>query len=116
MRLKHFPVPEPFIWVMLRGLSEGLLALQMGQCYESKITVERKKSWEQIVHSDIKPQNVFLGEPDAVFPCYRTAILADFDTALRKSEMGPGNEIQWGTYPWVAPVRAHHSIKFAGSC
>lgn len=62
------PYPEPFIWFVLTRLARAAETL----AEPTKIR-EKYKSWKdvEVVHHDIKADNVFLGAPESgSFPFY----------------------------------------------
>lgn len=67
--------PEAFMWHIFASLTTALCFCALGQSsYPS-----RAPGWEEIVHGDMKPENVLLTDPTET-ALYPTAKLADFGT------------------------------------
>lgn len=60
-------------------LVECALAMQGGGVDSSQ------PDWQQIVHADLKPDNIFLAEFRDRYPFYPSPLLADFGIAFRTS-------------------------------
>ena len=72
--------PEAFIWHMFYGIVNALCYCALGQ----NGSPERADGWEEIVHADLKPENVLLTDPvEEVTGLYPTAKVADFGTCVR---------------------------------
>jgi serine/threonine protein kinase len=109
-----------------------MVALQHGECSEplsgTDATIlpdtmagpDSHEVWEKVLHSDIKPANVFLHGQDSTYPSYPKVLLADFDLAVigdngeeeaQEIELtGPGYKRWCGTRGWRPPVRTNLSI------
>lgn len=78
-------LPEEFLWQMFNGLATAALALETGpfRNLSSGKPYEDKSAF--IVHFDLKPENVFLGDPiemtDPHFTNYPIVKMADFGLA-----------------------------------
>jgi serine/threonine protein kinase len=85
-------IPEAFLWKVLFEMSLAICYMQTGVDAEGDaragkplVRKDKKKRWEEIVHCDIKPANLFLtmhGEKSA----YPTAVLGDFGCATFESD------------------------------
>jgi serine/threonine protein kinase len=125
-------VPEHFVWFVLKSLAEAMDALQHRRCSaplpdtdatnlpDTMAGPDSREGWEKVLHSDIKPSNVFLHGQDSTYPSYPKVLLADFDLAVigdhgeeEAQEIdwtGPGHMRWRGTRVWRPPVRTHLSI------
>jgi len=77
--------PEEFLWHIFHGLSEAALALRTGP-FRDRINGEIYGAADAfVVHFDLKPENVFLGDPSNEegphFSNYPTVKMADFGLA-----------------------------------
>lgn len=75
----HVRIPEPFCWYMLHRLAEALAVMA-----NPGHTIEDYPDWAdpQVIHHDIKLDNVFLGVPDPNnFPLYPVPKIGDFGSA-----------------------------------
>lgn len=106
---RHIPIPEAFIWHVARGLSEVLDTFRTGLCYEAGLLKfqDTREGWKPLTHNDIKPYNIFFGEPDPVFPCYRSVKLADYGLA----DTSPQGMKRAGTKTYQAPVRYNQLLQ-----
>ena len=76
-------IPESFIWHIFLQLSEALAYIHYGYHHKIGTTIQHHKgSWPEIIHADMKPDNVFLrssrwkgGYPDIVLGDFGSAIL-----------------------------------------
>ena len=69
---KQARIPEPFIWHVLESMAHAFLYIHHGVPKDG----EQVNMWYQIVHRDIKPDNIFLRKSeDATYP---DIVLADF--------------------------------------
>ncbi|OAX84770.1 NEK protein kinase [Emergomyces africanus] len=70
--------PEAFLWHIFHEIATGLL-----YCAYGHAKPQRKSDWEEIIHKDVKPGNIFLGAApplDSEEP-YPTCYLGDFGLA-----------------------------------
>ncbi|KAM0719904.1 hypothetical protein Q7P37_004039 [Cladosporium fusiforme] len=100
-------IPEPAIWYLLECLvNVGLILLQ-----GSTDTNAPRPEWgNEIVHRDIKPDNIFLGpfpEPTgdnwAMYPVFK---VGDYGLAIETSDDDPNNPAAYlhaGTFHYMAP-------------
>lgn len=104
-------IPEHYIWYILRNVIAALSALERGVCRDvSAVRAERQERWRGVVHCDIKPGNIFLGDEDQVYASYPRALLADFDVSKFADDVEaaePGDPEMWevGTSFYKPPVR-----------
>jgi serine/threonine protein kinase len=110
-------VPEAFIWLVFRGLAEALFLLNTGEeVKEAALTGQTLSlqlrravlnGWDPVIHTDIKPMNIVLGDPLTSFPAFKTAKLIDFGCCLSESQhmrQVRGNMHQIGTPGHRPPV------------
>lgn len=107
-------VPEAFILYVFRALIESCLIMQRGKAGRVRDT-----SWEQIVHRDLKLDNVFLGENSITsFPAYPQVKLADFGLAIVTTPDDPANPSlynrQAGTPGYLPPEQCAFSHPVTG--
>ena len=73
---------ESFVWYVFQQMADVLAYLHYG--YEwSK--VDRRKSWQPILHCDMKPANIFLRTPRTKDNKYPELVLGDFGLAKLKA-------------------------------
>ncbi|CAO2651441.1 Nn.00g040110.m01.CDS01 [Neocucurbitaria sp. VM-36] len=87
-RLKKEPnkqLPEPYLWLIFRGLAEALLLMETGMAIDRNAPEQEDqpiyypRNWQPIVNPDIKTLNVILSEAQNDFyPAYKTAKMIDF--------------------------------------
>ncbi|KAI9881556.1 MAG: hypothetical protein M1830_000120 [Pleopsidium flavum] len=95
--------PEPFLWHVFYNIATAIC-----YCARGTTAAEPRNGWEEIVHCDLKPDNVLMALPDTeVNRFYPTMKLADFGLAYTipnetirhfKSQYGAG-----GTPGYMAP-------------
>ncbi|KAF2657262.1 kinase-like protein [Lophiostoma macrostomum CBS 122681] len=110
-------MPEVFIWLVFRGLAEALFLLLTGDVVDrvalsghpSKRDLRRYRvrNWDSMVHNDIKPMNVVLGNSTTKYPAFKTAKLIDFGNCSQSWTQTRGNMIENGT-PGYRPPEQHH--------
>ncbi|KAJ4363432.1 hypothetical protein N0V83_009725 [Neocucurbitaria cava] len=80
-------LPEPFLWLIFRGLAEALLVMETGTTIDKDSPANEygrsdqpsAQEWNPMINVDIKPMNVILGESQRDFyPAYKTAKMIDF--------------------------------------
>ncbi|SMY23000.1 unnamed protein product [Zymoseptoria tritici ST99CH_1A5] len=70
-------VPEPVVWRMLEQLLKAVLVMEQGSL-DGPV-----EGWQQVVHRDLKPDNVFLATTtDSIYPNVK---LSDFEFAVETS-------------------------------
>ena len=91
IRYNKMQIPEGFLWKVLWDMSLALCYLQTGVNAERSAKsgvpmtrAEKSKGWEEIVHCDIKPGNIFLTMRDATSQ-YPTVVLGDFGCSVSDS-------------------------------
>ncbi|CAE7187324.1 S-TKc multi-domain protein [Pyrenophora teres f. teres] len=116
-------IPEPYIWLIFRGLLEAVFAMTCGTAIsknmpsdESGLGLEDRfaPGWEPFINTDIKPENIVLTRSqDGYYPGYSTAKMIDFGIALTESKF-ESSEIKVGgigTLGWGPPVRTPNSCR-----
>ncbi|KAK4542830.1 hypothetical protein LTR36_006206 [Oleoguttula mirabilis] len=98
-------IPEPVLWYLFRCLAEVGLAMEQGH---TSLDDGPRGDWWQIVHRDIKPNNVFFAAKTAGhFDDYLTPKLGDFGSAFKTKEDDPFNPQLFRDGPftkgWSAP-------------
>ncbi|KAI9805875.1 MAG: hypothetical protein M1825_000489 [Sarcosagium campestre] len=94
--------PEAFLWYVLLALCEAALVMKEGH--------PKATNWMEIVHRDIKMQNVLLGDEDPGHPHYPTPKLSDYGLAVKirpKYEKDADGLRGTGTRGWLAPEQSH---------
>ncbi|EME83286.1 uncharacterized protein MYCFIDRAFT_81828 [Pseudocercospora fijiensis CIRAD86] len=80
-------VPEPFLWRLLESMAYACLAMQQGA------TDAAVDGWRQIIHRDLKSDNVFLASENGSH--YPQPKIADFEFAYETTADDPFNPIMW---------------------
>ncbi|KAF2170232.1 hypothetical protein M409DRAFT_19834 [Zasmidium cellare ATCC 36951] len=87
-------LPTPFLLLCFKQLVDSGLILKQGSLLKATARAE----WEQIIHQDYKPDNVFLSLPDEeYFPMYPQPQLSDFGLASLTKEHDELNPHYWAT-------------------
>lgn len=99
-------LPEEFLWHVLFNLAASLQFMRLGRFHDPDGKI---KESNEIVHFDIKPENIFLAEPgeSSKFVNYPILKLADFGLATITSQVDPQNPSQYlpyGTPGYKPPV------------
>ncbi|USW49060.1 Putative serine/threonine-protein kinase, active [Septoria linicola] len=87
-----FDIPQPALWAIFDALTQACLLMERGT---PDLAQQPIVEWEQIVHKDIKPANIFLDEPSTAWASgiYPNAVLGDFGlcflTHEDKDKLGP---------------------------
>ncbi|KJX95637.1 hypothetical protein TI39_contig4100g00019 [Zymoseptoria brevis] len=102
------PIPEPALWMIFDRMVDACLIMRQGDLE----TTDPK--WLQIVHRDIKANNVFLDTADPnSFPNYPVPKLGDFGLAFETSANDPFNPRLYnsggGTKPYRAPEQSSYT-------
>lgn len=104
--LDNIKLPEPFLWHCFESLVQAATSLECKNTND--VSLEGKKT---IVHRDIKPGNIFLGERSVeTFAPYPTPKLGDFGLCLFTSDDDPFNPsgyVGLGTTGFMAPEHLH---------
>lgn len=96
-------IPEPMLWCVFEMLTDAALVMERGSL------TARQKGWREVVHRDMKPDNVFFDHPtrDTRYPAYATPVLGDFGAAIQTSVDDPFNPSAYyeeaGAQPYLAP-------------
>ena len=88
-------IPEPFIWHCFLQLSEALAYIHHG--YDRRQLCASHPNWQQVIHGDLKPENIFLGPPTPDSHGYPSLVLGDFGLATIDEVCAPG------TWKWQPP-------------
>ncbi|KAF2002093.1 hypothetical protein P154DRAFT_151154 [Amniculicola lignicola CBS 123094] len=100
-------VPEPFIWLVIRNISEAIYYLQLGYFFDEKDSPDRPPPRDvPLIHLDIKPGNIFLDTPISPYLLYPNPKLADFDDHIEANPEALQTIEFWGTKSWQPPVRS----------
>jgi serine/threonine protein kinase len=76
-------IPEAMFWVVLITISEAIYNLATGLTYTTGVDdTAEALGWIPKVHRDIKPDNIFLMEPQEPYSSFPRPVLADFDEIL----------------------------------
>lgn len=101
-------ITEHYIWYTLGQIVAAFSALQNGRCDsatpDSGPTNDGDNDvtpWKPLVHCDVKPLNIFLGDFDDRYQSYARPLLADFDSVVEEGS----KEWASGTVGFVPPVR-----------
>ncbi|KAF2235524.1 kinase-like protein [Viridothelium virens] len=97
---KDYTLPEPFLWYLFLSLAEACRTMENTRDDRRPADIDL-----QIVHRDMKPENVFCGEPRDGWP-YPAPLLGDFGMALWTDEQDVKNPHQYigvGTEGFSAP-------------
>lgn len=100
------PIPEPLIWHLFESLVNVGILMEQGDL------TQPQPEWNEIVHMDIKPANVFVGlHPESAptqdnWPAYPTFKLGDYGLAFETWEdddRNPHKQGNCGTERYEAP-------------
>lgn len=107
-------IPEHFCWFVFQALIDALVACETGFCNEKRmdnLTPSNRldPDWRTILHLNIKPDNILLGDADTKNAFYQRPVLANFGNAVcldlepvkRRQQMDETRYI--GTKNWQAP-------------
>ncbi|KAI9693230.1 MAG: hypothetical protein M1822_005226 [Bathelium mastoideum] len=89
--------PEPFLWFLMLKLIDACIALEH---------IPQELVQKEIVHRDIKFENVYLSAPEPDWPHYPAPKLGDFGLAIFTGPEDNNNPVQYlgpGTPGWMAP-------------
>ena len=98
-------IPESFIWHCFLQLAEGLAFIHRGYDYTLGPDQKLPRKWQEIIHADLKPENVFLRLPNSPNR-YPDLVIGDFGA----SQLAPGTGY-FGTYQWCPPEIPDYSAK-----
>lgn len=86
-------LPEPFLWRVFHALAQVTIAMKIGLYHPTAALAHPGMGpWDEIVHLDLKPGNIFLAAPsDHFFPAYPTPLVGDFGSAIRTTPTDPLN-------------------------
>ncbi|KAI9877553.1 MAG: hypothetical protein M1830_003601, partial [Pleopsidium flavum] len=113
---RHY-IPEPFLWQVFYNLTQAAAAMYFGPGYRTS-----DKSWTdfEIVHRDIKPGNIFLGDETTPGSStirashYPTAKIGDFGLAVITFPDDENNPLAFrgsGTRGYLAPEQeSKHNV------
>lgn len=85
--LPSITIPEPFVWYCFIQLCKAAKVMERGTD-----TMARVAGWREVIHRDIKPDNIFLYNPPAggEWQLYPSPKLGDYDRAVESSLQDPG--------------------------
>ena len=104
-RMCCLTIPESFLWHAFLQLAEGLSFIHCGYDHSLGLDSKLPKKWQQVIHADLKPENIFL----RLFSNgnnYPDLVIADFGA----SQLAPGHGYI-GTYQWCPPEIPYYSAK-----
>jgi serine/threonine protein kinase len=84
-------IPEPFLWHVVESLAIAGLLLERGV-----VDGNPMRNWETIVHRDLRPANIFFGDPDPErFNRYPTPKIGDWGSGWPPTNLGLHVWIVW---------------------
>ncbi|KAH7110327.1 kinase-like domain-containing protein [Dendryphion nanum] len=110
--------PEPFIWLVFRALAEAIYAFNTGRCASNILATGgepldggKEAGFGNIIHRDIKLNNIFLGDSSPLYPAYPHPVIGDFGAALDLTDaellsdihQGLPDPLIYGTLGWYPP-------------
>ncbi|PPJ52303.1 hypothetical protein CBER1_09257 [Cercospora berteroae] len=109
----NYHVPEPFIWCAFEALADACLVMERASIRKAD---QPPDNWREIVHRDIKPDNVFLtARNPRSFPSYPQPVLADFGGCIMTSKDDILNPTAYadstGTLGYFAPEQHAYEDK-----
>ncbi|CAK1356802.1 uncharacterized protein RHO25_009019 [Cercospora beticola] len=109
----NYHVPEPFIWCAFEALTDACLVMERASTRKAD---QAPDGWKEIVHRDIKPDNVFLSARNPrSFPSYPQPVLADFGGCIMTSKDDIFNPTAYadstGTAGYFAPEQHAYEDK-----
>jgi serine/threonine protein kinase len=108
-------IPEPFLWHVVESLAIAGLLLERGV-----VDGNPMRNWETIVHRDLRPANIFFGDPDPErFNRYPTPKIGDWGLAVYAPPSDYEGDISTkyrseGPYRNVAPEQRPSEMHKAG--
>lgn len=101
-------IPEPFIWSVFEAMTEACLLMENGTTLS---TATPPADWHQIVHKDIKLENIWFDTCGPVWPSFPRPVLGDFGMCVLTQEndmMNPSHYADdMGTRGYMAPEQVH---------
>ncbi|KAA8617739.1 S-TKc multi-domain protein [Pyrenophora tritici-repentis] len=108
-------LPEPYIWLIFRGMLEAVFAMTCGTAIPKNLPSDQSglgledrfgPGWEPFINPDIKPENIVLARPqDGYYSGYLTAKMIDFRVTYteRRFESSQVKGGGIGTRGWGPP-------------
>jgi serine/threonine protein kinase len=107
-------IPSAYIWMVLDKLIDCGLVQEKGTISEMA-----EEGWQEVVHRDIKPPNVFLDEEGSDWPGYPQPKLGDFGLAIETNACDQFNPMIYnfgaGTPGYLAPEQQKYMDRETGT-
>jgi serine/threonine protein kinase len=108
-------IPEPFIWILFRGMAEALFTLYTGNTIaynepaelNAKIDPLRDPIWMSRLNLDIKPLNIVFSHPHDPWRAYKTPQMIDFGLVFNLEDV----QVGFGTPGFMPPEQIRNSTR-----